>query len=228
MSRAGKSEKNTEIRASFPLLELLPAAERARVLAAMTMQKYAPGETIYERGEDCTDAFFVFEGRVKVCTFGPSGEMAYFWDKLPGDFFGYYSAITEKPQTVRTAAVENTLLGRVKSAAFMDLVLGHRVLSEYMLKYVTGILRLETSRMTDLLLLEAPVRLAAALLERVNEGGSLRVGIPARAELASRLGMTRETLARHLSDLAKQGIIEIGKDAIQVLDAKKLSEICGQ
>lgn len=215
-------------KATFPLLELLPKNEKARVLKNLVMEEYAAGSTVYERGEDCTDAFFVFEGRVKVCTIGPSGEMAYFWDKLPGDFFGYYSAITGKPQTVQTVAVEKTVLGRMSGPDFMDMVAGDSNLSRYMLKYITEILRRETGRVGDLLTLDASLRVAAALLEAVDERGATSVNIPSRAELASRLGMTRETLARHLSDLARQEIINIKKDQIEIVAADKLAEIIGR
>lgn len=212
----------------FPLLELLAKNEKERVLESLVREEYSAGETIYERDEDCTDAFFVFEGRVKVCTIGPAGEMAYFWDKLPGDFFGYYSAITGKPQTVQTTAVENTVLGRMSGPDFMNMVVSDKNLSTYMLRYITEILRSETSRVTDLLIMHAPLRVAAALHECLNETGSASVSIPSRTELASRLGMTRETLARHLSDLAKQGIIEVKKDQIRIVEAQKLAEIVGR
>jgi CRP/FNR family cyclic AMP-dependent transcriptional regulator len=217
-----------KVKITFPLLELLPDNEKARVLTKLVMQEYAAGEAIYQRGENCTDAFFVFEGKVKVCTFGTTGEMAYFWDKLPGDFFGYYSAITEKPQTVQTTAVENTILGRMSGRDFTDMIVSDKNLSRFMLKYITEILRSETSRVTDLLIMTAPQRVAATILESVTESGSASVNIPARAELASRLGMTRETLARHLSHLSKKGVIEIKKDEIAILDLPKLSEIVGR
>jgi len=68
-------------------------------------------------------------------------------------------------------------------------------------------------------------RPAAALLDYAAEAGSAVIPIPARAELASRLGMTRETLARHLSDLTKQGLIALDKNAIRVLDAERLTDL---
>jgi Crp-like helix-turn-helix domain len=37
--------------------------------------------------------------------------------------------------------------------------------------------------------------------------------------------MTRETLARHLSSLAKQGPIVLDKDSIQVLDPERLADL---
>jgi hypothetical protein len=55
-----------------------------------------------------------------------------------------------------------------------------------MLKLVTGILRCEISRITHLLVMDAPLRVVAAILGQVSETGSNIMNIPARAELASR------------------------------------------
>jgi CRP/FNR family transcriptional regulator, cyclic AMP receptor protein len=211
----------------FPLLELLPADEKEHALKQLTMQEYAIGATIYERGENCTDAFFVFEGQVKQCNFGPAGDMTLFFHKGPGELFGFYSAITERPQTSTSIAVENTILGRMSSRDFMAMVLDHRDLSSWMLKLVTGTLRSETSRITHLLVMDAPMRVVAAIMDYVSESESTVITIPARAELASRLGMTRETLARHLSDLAKKGLIAVDRNTIRVLDADRLADLLG-
>jgi CRP-like cAMP-binding protein len=211
----------------FPLLELLPPEGTARALKKMSLRNYAPGETIYERGEDCTDAFFVFEGRIKTCAYGPGGEMAFFFHRKPGGMFGFYSAITGKPQTSTADAVEKSVLGRMTGADFMETILGHRGASEYMLKLVTGMLRAETNRITNLIVMEAPLRVVAELLEHLADTGSAVIDIPARAELAVRLGMTRETLARHLSGLSKKGLIAIKKDKIQILQPDELSEMLG-
>ncbi len=210
---------------TFDLLELLPDGEKEHVIKTLIIQEYSIGETIYERGENCTDAFFVFEGKVKECTFGPEGDMTLFFYKKAGEFFGYYSAITERPQTSTTIAVEKTILGRMSSRDFMSMILDQKELSSYMLKLVTGTLRSETNRITHLLVMDAPLRVVAAILDYVGETENTEINIPARAELASRLGMTRETLARHLSDLAKKGLIAIDKDRIHVLAADKLADL---
>ena len=210
---------------TFDLLELLPAGEKERIIKKLRLQKYGTGETVYERGENCTDAFFVFEGSVKQCNFGPEGDMTVFFHKKAGEFFGYYSAITERPQTSTTVTAERTILGRMNSKDFMGMVLSHKELSAYMLKLVTGILRSETNRITHLIVMESSMRVAAEILERVRETGGAIINVPARTELASRLGMTRETLARHLSGLSKRKLIAIKGSKIHVLDVDKLTDI---
>jgi CRP-like cAMP-binding protein len=176
-------------------------------------------------GGECTDAFFIFEGKVKFCTFSPEGKMAYFWSRGPGELFGFYSAITGLPQTITAVSVGRSAVGCMASADFMELILGHRALSEYMLKLVTHMLRAESNRISHLVTMEAPLRVVSEILDYAAISGNLVINTPGRVELAARLGMTRETLARHLSALAKKGLIAIEKDQIHILDIQQLSEM---
>ena len=213
----------SSVAVKFPLFELLPEIERPEAVAKLKMLKFGAGEVVYERGSDCTDVFFIFEGLIKIDSCGARGEMTFFHYRKPGGMVGYYAAITGKVQTVTATAVESSVAGRMASADFMALILSRRETSEFMLKMVTGLLRSETNRIRHLIMLEAHCRVAAELLECVEETGSTVVEVPERVELAARLGMTRETLARHLSALQKAGLIEIRKQRIHILDAAQLA-----
>lgn len=212
---------------SFPLLQPLPEVVRQDVIAKMKMQKVNDGETIYERGENCTDAFFIFEGKVKFCAYGPEGEMAFYWRRQPGEIFGFYSAITGLPQTTTALAIGETVVGRMTGADFMALVLGHRALSEYMLKLVTHMLRAESNRIAHLITMDASLRLVAELLDHAAASGGNVITMPARVEMAARLGMTRETLARHLSNLSKKGLISLERDRILIVNTQQLADLLG-
>ena len=50
------------------------------------------------------------------------------------------------------------------------------------------------------------------------------VEAPERIDLASRLGMTRETLSRILSELQKEGLIKVDGKKIRILDMNHLIE----
>jgi CRP/FNR family cyclic AMP-dependent transcriptional regulator len=212
---------------AFPLLELLPASEKSAVLQNIRTQEYAMGEVVYERAGPCTDVFFIHEGKIRIDAQDPDGEMVYFDSHGRGGMIGFYSAITGQPQPVTATAIVKSVLGRMSADDFTNLVVGNRELSAYMLKLVTGMLLSETRRITHLIVLSALQRVAAEILERVGSDGSLLIEVPARVELAARIGITRETLAKQLSELRKRGLIAIEQNKIQVLDAKELAELVG-
>ena len=62
-----------------------------------------------------------------------------------------------------------------------------------------------------------------------DDGNSARISpIPVHADIASRVSTTRETVARVLSDLAKQGLVKREKKALVVTDLKQLEQIVNE
>jgi len=209
---------------TFPLFELLPEDERQRKISKLKMEKYRSGSAIFERGGDCTDTFFVFEGRIRIDTSNADGDTAFFYHRHPGQMIGWWASVTGMPHPNTATAVGDVVLGRLAAAEFMELVLGRRELSAWMLKFATSTLRAESNRIRYLTIMDAARRVAAGLLEYRTESGNTVVEVPERDELASRLGMTRETLARNLSDLQKRGLIKVSGQKIQILQLNKLIE----
>ena len=52
--------------------------------------------------------------------------------------------------------------------------------------------------------------------------------IPVHADIASRVSTTRETVARVLSDLAREGIVRRTKDSLVIANVDRLSHIVEQ
>src|SRR5262245_8948318 len=125
----------------FPLFDLLPDAERQQQHQKLKMVRYGAGEVIYERGGECMDVFFIFEGLVKVDISAMCGNTAFFHYRRPGDCIGWYAAFTGKPQPVTAWCAEPSYAGRMGAADFVEMVLSRRELSAYMLKRVTLLLR---------------------------------------------------------------------------------------
>lgn len=210
----------------FPLLELLPEADRAVVMSRLKMQKFDAGQVVYERGVVCRDVFFIFDGKIRSEAQDLHGDMAFFQVRGPGEIIGFYSAITDEPQPVTTAAVQESQLGRLAGPEFMAIVLANRNISAFMLRLLASRLISETRRITHLIVLDALRRVAAEILEGSRVAGPM-IEVPARVDLAARLGMTRETLAKQLSELRRRGLIRISGNKIHVLDAQKLADLVG-
>jgi CRP/FNR family transcriptional regulator len=179
---------------------------------------------VFERGGDCTDTFFVFEGRIRIDTSNADGDTAFFYYRHPGQMIGWWASVTGMRHPNTATAVGDVVLGRLAAQEFMELVLSRRELSAWMLKFATTTLRAESNRIRYLTIMDAPRRVAAGLLEYVTESKNSVVEVPERDELASRIGMTRETLARNLSDLQKRGLIKVQGQRITILQLDKLIE----
>jgi CRP-like cAMP-binding protein len=155
-----------------------------------------------------------------------TGEVAFFDYRHPGWFIGWFSAIAEQPQPVTATAVENTLLGRMAGPEFAGMVLGRRELSAYMLRMMGERLISDARRISNLIVLDALRRLAADLIERAKDGGTV-VEVPDRVDWRARLGVTRQTLATQLAILRRRSLISIDGNRIHILDANHLAELVG-
>ena len=67
------------------------------------------------------------------------------------------------------------------------------------------------------------LRLARAAAN--GEGKASISPIPVHSDLASRVSTTRETVARVMGDLSRQGILKREKNALLVLDVERLAAI---
>ena len=177
---------------------------------------------IFERGDQTADVYFILSGATKSVNHGPNGDIAYFRLRKAGDFFGYYSALSGEPRTATMIAVGETKLAKMSAQDFVHFITHHPALSEKMLRLIMTILREETDRITHMITLTAQQLIAAELAAQSIIQQSNIFEIPTRADLAAKLGLTRETVSRNLTALSKSGLIEINRDQVQILDLDRL------
>lgn len=207
---------------NFPFLESFSDEDRGDFIRKLPHESYDDGAVIFERGDTTNHVYFIMEGAVKSLTFGPDGDMAFFKLRQAGDLFGYYAAVTGEPRTATMVAVGPVKLAKMGGGKFMELVLSHRELSHYMLKLSMQLLRSKTDWITGLITRDARTRVAAELIDLSRLQKTSQPIILGRLELAAHLGITRETLTRHLSFFSKQKIIKIIKNKIHILNLEQL------
>jgi CRP-like cAMP-binding protein len=79
----------------------------------------------------------------------------------------------------------------------------------------------------DLALLDLRKRLAKKLLslaDEENEGGKAVIR-HSQQDLASMVGITRESINKHLGAWAKDGLVAVGRNEIEIIDEQGLRDI---
>ncbi len=206
----------------FSLLTPWSSEQQKQFITGLKHKSVPDGAVIFERGDTDSDVYFIISGVVKSVNFGNDGNISYFRPRYAGDCFGYYSAISESPRTVTVTAVGPTVLAKISGTEFFSLVLENRNITRNFLKLVVGLLRVETDRLTNMTTLPTRKRVAAELLAHTGGQQRVRIKLPDRNELASYLGMTRETLSRALNYLDKKKFIKVNKNEILILDSDSL------
>ena len=137
------------------------------------------------------------------------------------------SAIDGEPRSATVIALTSTVVAFLSPKRFEELVLGTPRIGLAVMKRLVAMVRSSTERIMDLSTLGANNRIHAELLRLAKpdaKGGNAATisPIPVHSDIASRVSTTRETVARVLSDLARDGVVERGDAALFIRDLRAL------
>ena len=212
------------------LLDDLSASELEKLEQQCSWRHYSSQEQIIDRQSDTTDIFFVAEGRVRIVNYSLSGREITFDELRQGEHFGELAAIDGQPRSASVMALKGCLVASLSQERFRVLVESHPKIALRLMENLAGMVRVSTDRIMDLSTLAANNRVQAEVLRQARESSTDDISaiikpIPVHGDIASRVSTTRETVARVMNDLARQGIVERRKDSLVIGDIEQLSEM---
>lgn len=224
------SEGNARSLAQIHLLESLDAAELSRLEQACSWKTYAAQEQIIDRQSETQDVYFVASGAARVVIYSLSGREITLDDVNAGGHFGDLAAIDGEPRSASVMALKDTVIASLSQERFMQLLSENFDVCLRLMRSLTRIVRSSTDRIMDLSTLAANNRVQADLLRlarnnMVEENRAELAPIPVHGDIASRVSTTRETVARVLSDLSRQGVIARLKDRLVIDDVDRLEDM---
>ena len=215
--------------ASMKIFGGLPADAMRRLMGRAKWRECAPGERIIERGHG-QQVYFAVDGNVRVLNFAASGRVVSFASLGPGTYFGELAAIDSQPRSATVVAQTKCVLAVLEGEDFRRLVLSFPQISIMLLRRLSEVIRITDERITDLSSLGAAQRVCLELL-RLAEPDPV-VGrnwvvypLPTQANIASRIGTTRETVARMISRLSADGIVERKSKSLYIRDRDRLEAL---
>ena len=212
------------------LLQELSESELRVLSKDCAWKRYAANEQIIDRQSDTNDVFFIIEGRVRVVNYSLSGRVITLDDIEAGGHFGELAAIDEKPRSASVMALMPCSLAVISKNIFIELVKSHSHVALTVMRDLSSVIRKATERIMDLSTLAANNRVQADLLQlaatnMTDKGYAIISPIPVHGDVASRVSTTRETVARVMGELARQGLVERQRDKLVVKDVALLREM---
>jgi CRP-like cAMP-binding protein len=214
--------------ANLTLFRELSDEQRGPLAASARLERFARGDVLFRRGDECHGMHVVVYGRVKLSFVSSSGVEKVVDIIEPGGSFGEAVMFLEVPHVVSAQALADALLLFLPKVVvfaqtesdprFARRMLGglSRRLHQLMADVESYSLRSGTERLIGFLLGDGGG-------ERSDGGNVLDVQLPvAKAVIASRLNLTQEHFSRILHDLAALGLIEVQGRRIRVLDVARL------
>ncbi|MDP6951496.1 MAG: Crp/Fnr family transcriptional regulator [Alphaproteobacteria bacterium] len=193
-------------------------------------RRYKRGEEIVARDSDSRDLFLVVTGSVEVANFSTTGrEIAY--ATIPaGEYFGELSAIDNLPRSATVSAAEGSLLAVVPRTLFLDLMRDEPDAALKVMSRLARIIRICDDRIMDLSTLGAVQRVYIELLRICGPDPAVPnlwsvYPMPTQSDIAARASTTRETVARVISQLTQDEIIQRKGRTLYINDRERLQEM---
>ena len=222
------------------LLEPLPVADRADVLAAAVTRRFSRGETLVQEGEPGESLHLVSSGRLAVRVSTPDGATATLTVISAGDSFGELALLGDHVRTATVVALESSETLVLTRSAFDALRRSHpgveRALTQALARRVQEL----SAALLEALYEPVERRVMARLVDLARTYGAptgplapSRPGAPpavrrpvvvpiTQDDLAGMAGTTRPTTNQVLQRLADEGVLTLGRGRIELRDVAAL------
>ncbi len=205
-----------------PIFSSLSAAEKSEIMMITHERKYARGEMIYSAGDVSKSLYVIHQGSVRVYRLSPTGKEQVIRICGPGDFLGELTLFSDQALTEYAVGASGLAMCVINGQDLKLLMAKYPTIAMKILDVISRRLDRAESLIEDINLHSVDYRIANALLDLAQDGAV--INLPStKADLASSLGMTGETLSRKLSNLQEAEIIDMrGQRRIYILKREAL------
>lgn len=215
--------------ADLSLFRSLKPDEIGRVERECQRLQLAANTWVVTANDASTDVYLVCRGR--LCVVVSLADRETILRTLgDGEYFGELAAVDRKPRSAGVRTLTNATLFRMPSATFRAAIHEFPDVCDQVLLVLAGQVRQLANRANELAGLTVKQRIWTELLRsarpRMNTVGDGVISPPpTHAELASRIGSTREAVTRELGALEKNGLIERSPRAISLPKMARLRDM---
>jgi len=191
----------------------------------ITMSTVPRGRVFYRPEEPGEVLFILKEGRVQLYRISPEGKKLVITTLGPHTLFGEMALLGTKMHNTFAEAIDDCLICVMSRTDLERLILNKPQVALRILEVTGKRLREAEERLENMAFKGIPARLASLLLRLAEEQGNDEIAGLTHQDLAESVGTYRETATQVLNDLKAQGLIEIGRKRIKILDPVRLTEI---
>jgi CRP/FNR family cyclic AMP-dependent transcriptional regulator len=232
MGKLGMEEK-VRILAKVPLFARLSEKDIEAIGSVSMTRSIKAREELFHKGDEGSQLYIVGRGRLKVITTSDEGDDLMFCVVEVGDVIGEIGLLVDRHRTATVRAMEASDLIVIDRREFRSLL---RTRPDVAIELLT-VLAERLSRVSEFLedthFLNLPVRLAKKLVDFVYHHGKERAGGAqtlidvklSQEEWGDLVGTTRESINKQFGIWSKEGMIELEKGRVVVLELDELEKL---
>ena len=203
----------------------LPERDRAEMDRITTVTSVPRGRVFYQPEDVSEVLFFLKQGRVQLYRISPEGKKLVIATLGPGSLFGEMTLLGQQMHSAFAEALDDCLILVMNRTDLERLILNKPAVGLRLLDSTGKRLREAERRLEDMAFKGIPARLASLLLRLSAERQSDEITGLTHQDLAETIGTYRETATQVLNDMKTDGLIEIGRKHIRILDQQRLRAI---
>lgn len=194
---------------NFDLFKQLENEDIDNILSHIHTRSFPKKTQIVTEGDDSHSLYFLLEGRVKIYLDDDHGKEITVNVHQAGDFFGELGLIKSIPRTASVLTIENCRLGIMPEADFRRCLANYPSFAMSLIENLSNRLIDATETIRKLGLMDVYGRIVVTFLNLSEEVDGIRVINEklTQQNIASRVGASREMVARILKDLRVGGYI---------------------
>jgi len=202
----------------------IPLERRKLLLKEVEVRSVATGARLYRAGDPPNGLWVVIEGEVRLKGYPTAGLELLAPILRPGTWFGELSTIDGLPRPTDATAIEPARVAHLSMAAFARAVAAAPELYRDLALLACWHQRVALSFIGQTVAHPPRVRLAMLLAGLAHDRqGVLQIR---QEDLAGMVGVSRQTLNRHLNVLRREGLLDLAYAVITVRDLPRLLELC--
>jgi CRP-like cAMP-binding protein len=216
------TEKNTHL-TTMELFQDLSKEDLEELDRITTMTSVQKGKIFY-RPEDTGEVIFILKkGTVQLYRISTEGKKLVIYTLGDGALFGEMSLLGQRMHNTFAEAMTDCTICVMNRNDLEQLILARPQIALRILEITGNRLRETEEQLESLAFKSIPSRLAALLLRLAGDGDEV-VGLT-HQDLAEMIGTYRETTTQTLNDMKAEGILEIGRRRLTILDKDALKQI---
>lgn len=211
---------------SIQVFRDLSPNELAQMDRQVTMSTCQPGKIFYMPEDSGEVLFLLKKGRVQLYRLAPNGKKLVVATLGAGAIFGEMSLVGQGMHNTFAESVDECVLCVMSRSDVERLV---REKPEVAFRFVEALGQRLTqleSRLEDIAFKSIPARLATLLLKLNEEqGGKQTVTGYTHQDFSEMLGTYRETVTQTLNDLKAQGLVDIARKQVVLMNMARLHHL---
>ncbi len=216
--------------AGVPLFQGLSAEGLARLSEQSWSRRYPDGQVLTSEGDPGDSLLVIESGEVRISRFTPSGQEIVLAVVEAPDAIGELALIDGAARSATITAQSPVQIRIVPRAAFLQFLESDPQAMMAVMRTVAGMVRATNERLSDILSLDVPGRVAKWLLVRAADRGARidrGIIVPfelSQGELATELGTTRVSINKALKTFESLNALELQGESILLTNTDLLIE----